>query len=42
MAKRGYRAPKLKVHGTVKQLTQYKNLGEPSDGNYLGRSEELV
>lgn len=36
MAKRSYRTPKLKVHGTVKQMTQgVKQLQAPSDGNYL-------
>ena len=40
MAKRMYRMPQLKVHGTVQQLTKgTKQLGAPSDGNYLNNKE---
>lgn len=40
MDKREYRTPKLKVHGTVKQLTKsIKELGEPDDGLYYGNDK---
>ncbi len=40
MTKRAYTTPVLKVHGTVRELTQgIKQLGAPSDGNYLGNKD---
>lgn len=40
MTKRAYVTPQLKVHGTVRELTRgVKQLGSPSDGNYLGNKE---
>ncbi len=40
MSKRAYTTPQLKVHGTLKALTQgIKQLGSPSDGNYLGNKD---
>ena len=43
MAKRAYVVPMLKVHGTVRDLTQsIKQLGDPSDGNYLGNKENPI
>lgn len=40
MKKTGYQRPRLKVHGTVKQLTHgVKQLTAPSDGNYLSNKD---
>ena len=40
MKKQRYAAPRLKQHGSVKQLTLgIKELKTPSDGNYLGNKD---